>query len=150
MIRRIKSGTASRGAAPQVTGKPASGSSQFPGTQKGLNRQQVSDFIKDQPRRKGFRVSGGAGSTVSFKLDIPGNARFLYGLAAGGLIDADFTLEVNNEIVWESIAGNFLVFGATEQDYYAVNRPLSGNDQVTLKVTGISAYDNEPMYLVFK
>lgn len=121
---------------------------QFPGWQKGMTQKQVQDFIKDQVRRKGFTFSGGT-TSQDFPIVISGNARFLFGIAfVNAFGTASF--KINNEEVIEDVALRFMQFGATNQDYYAINRPLSGSDDVTLTLTGFAGYTNEQMVLIYK
>lgn len=121
---------------------------QFPGWQKGHTQEQVQEFIRDQVRRKGFKFTGGTTAT-DFKLELSGSARFFYGITFENVIGT-VTLTINNEVVFENVSTAFLQFGATNQDYYAVNRPLSGQDSITLTITGFAGYTNEQMEAVYK
>lgn len=122
---------------------------QYPGWQKGLKMKTVQDFIKEQVRRKGYVFTGGIGAQ-KFPLVISGNARFLYGIAFLDRFNARVELDVNNEVVIEDTHVGLLLFGQTNADYYAVNRPLSGSDDVTLTITGLAAYQNQEMVLIYK
>jgi len=123
---------------------------QFPGWQKNNPPDKVRDFIKDQVRRKGFRFSGGAVAT-DFNLGLSGNARFFWGIAMiPGQNLGLATLKVNNEVIFENVDWGFLAFGTTEQDYFAVNRPLSGQDDIILTLTGNAGYANIPVLAVYK
>lgn len=122
---------------------------QYPGWQKGLSMKTVQDFVKEQVRRKGYVFSGGIGSQ-KFPIVISGNARFLYGIAFLDRFNASVTLDVNNEVVIEDVHVGLLLFGATNQDYYAVNRPLSGSDNVALTIAGVAGYTNQQMVLIYK
>ena len=121
---------------------------QFPGQQKGLSKSQVQTFIKDQVRRKGFAFSGGTAPT-DFPLQLSGTARFFYGLAWNNAFGL-FTLTINNEVVVENTFMRFMQFGFTNQDYYAINRPLSGQDDIKLTITGLAGYNNEQLEVVYK
>jgi len=121
---------------------------QFPGWQKGHSQEEVQAFIRDQVRRKGFKFTGGT-SPVDFKLELSGSARFFYGLTFENIIGT-VTLMINNEQVFENVSTAFLQFGATNQDYYAVNRPLSGQDSIVITITGFAGYVNEQMEVVYK
>lgn len=122
---------------------------QYPGWQKGLSMKTVQDFVKDQVRRKGYSFSGGIGGQ-KFPLTISGNARFLYGIAFLDRFDATVEFDVNNEKVVEEVHVGLLLFGQTDQDYYAINRPLSGSDTVTIEFTSAVAYNNQQMVLIYK
>ena len=123
-------------------------SPQFPGWQKGNAPHEVQAFIRDQVRRKGFVFSGGT-TPQDFKLTLSGSARFFYGLTFENKIGT-VTLTINNEVVFENVSARFLQFGQTNQDYYAVNRPLSGQDSITITITGFAGYTNEQMEVVYK
>jgi hypothetical protein len=148
-LKRIMKGNAQNNNSVNHSNKGVVNTPQFPGWQKNHSREDVQDFIKNQVRRKGYKFSGGATSTEN-SLQISGTARFLYGIAFKNVFDCVATLTVNNEVVFENIDVSFLLFGATEQDYFAVNRPLSGQDTVKLTLTGGVAYANEPMILIYK
>jgi len=121
---------------------------QFPGQQKGMSKIDVQRFIKDQVRRKGFAFSGGTAPT-DFPLQLSGTARFFYGLAWNNAFGL-FTLTINNEVVVENVFMGFMRFGTTNQDYFAVNRPLSGQDDIKLTITGLAGYTNEQLEVVYK
>jgi hypothetical protein len=130
--------------------QPIVNTPQFPGWQKGNAPEKVREFIKDQVRRKGYRLSGG-NTAQDFNLGLSGTARYLYGLAlVTGQTTGLATLKVNNEVVWENVDLSFLNFGQTEQDYYAVNRPLSGQDDIILTITGDAGYQNMPLVAIYK
>lgn len=120
----------------------------FPGQQKGKSISQVRDFTKNMVRRKGFRFSGGTSST-SFQIKISGTSKFLLGIA---FLNPSFglcSLTINNEIVFETMDTGFFQFGLTEQDYYAVNRPLSGQDDITLTISGDAVYNNKSFVIYY-
>ena len=114
----------------------------FPGQQKGKSIEQVRDYNKNQVRRKGFRFSGGTTET-SFQIKISGTAKFLLGFAIKNDFGGVNSLMLNNEEVLANTDVGFFTLGKTNQDYYAINRPLSGNDDITLKITGDAPYVNE-------
>ena len=122
---------------------------QFPGQQKGMNMENVQKFIKDQVRRKGFRFSGGA-TAQDFRIQIAGNARFLYGIAFLNVSFGLCSFKVNNEEIITNLDTGFVQFGLTEQDYFAINRPLSGSDDILLTITGDAGYLNQPFVVIYK
>jgi hypothetical protein len=152
-IRKLNT-TANRlpGAVKSGTMHPAfknpNGVPNYPGGQKGASKKQVQDFVKDQVRRKGFSVSGST-SPNTIQLDFPGNARFFYGMEFENKIGT-VTLMVNNEVVWQNMSTAFCQVGTTDNDYHAVNRPLSGQDDVSLTITGFAGYDDEQLVVIFK
>lgn len=121
----------------------------FPGRQNGASVKEVRDYIKQQVRRKGYRFSGGT-APVEFPLQISGNAKFLYGIAWLGASFGTFSMMINNEQVIETTDTGFFAFGTTDNDYFAINRPLSGSDDVKITVTGDAAYVNKALILYFK
>lgn len=129
--------------------KSSTGAPQFPGTQKGQTMEQVREFIKNQVRRTGFRFSGGT-SPSTFKIELPGDSRFLYGVAFLNDTFGTCEMKINNEVVIEDTDTGFMQFGLTEQDYFAVNRPLSGSDTINLILTGDAPYVNEPFVVYYK
>ena len=123
---------------------------QFPGLQKkNKSMEQVRDFIKEQVRRKGFRFSGGA-TPQDFALRISGTARFFYGIAFLNPTFGTCALKINNEVVIDTTDTGFFQLGRTQQDYYAINRPLSGSDDIVLTITGDAGYINEPFIVYYK
>jgi len=121
---------------------------QFPGTQKGKTIEQVRDFNKNMVRRKGFRFSGGT-SPSPFQLKISGTAKFLLGIAFLNPTFGVCNMTLNNEVVFEDTDTGFFTLGNTNQDYYAINRPLSGQDDLTINITGDAAYANQPFIIFY-
>lgn len=141
------------GSAPQKRRVPAFkgsglGVTQFPGTQKGASIETVRDYNKNMVRRKGFRFSGGTTAT-SFQIKISGTSKYLLGIAFLSSTFGTCSLTINNEVVFENVDTGFFQFGLTEQDYYAVNRPLDGNDDIVLTITGDLAYTNKPFVVYY-
>jgi len=124
-------------------------SPQFPGQQKGKSIEEVRAFIREQVRRKGFRFTGGT-TSVKFNIDLTGDACFLWGVAFLNNTFGICQLTINNEVVIEDTDTGFLQFGLTEQDYFAVNRPLSGTDKISITIVGDAAYQDEPFIVYYK
>jgi hypothetical protein len=122
----------------------------FPGTQNNPKRsiEDVRTFNKNMVRRKGYRFSGGTTAT-GFNIKISGTAKFFLGIAFLNSFGALVTLTINNEVVFENVDAGFFTLGKTEQDYYAVNRPLSGQDDITLTITGDIIYTNQPFVVYY-
>jgi len=119
-------------------------SPQFPGAQDGASMEQIQEFIRNQARLKGFRFSGGIGSQ-NFPLQISGTAKFFLGVQFNESFDADVTLTVNNEVIYQDvpvIGLNPISNPRSEKDWFPVSRPLSGTDEIILAINSFVAYDN--------
>lgn len=119
-------------------------SPQFPGAQDGASIEAVRQFIRNQARIKGFRFSGGIG-TQAFSLQISGTAKFFLGVQFNESFDADVVLTVNNEVIYQDtpvIALNPFSNPRSDRDWFVVNRPLSGTDEVILLINSFVVYDN--------
>jgi hypothetical protein len=131
---------------PMITNQ---GSPTFPGWQQpGATQKSVQNFNKNMVRRKGFRFSGGT-SPEEFALKISGTAKFLLGIA---FLNSSFgvcSMMLNNEQVFETMDTGFFQLGQTNQDYYAINRPLSGQDDCTLTITGDAAYVDKSFVIYY-
>lgn len=134
---------------PQTEYGNITNSPQFAGQRKGASIEQVREFIKEQVRRKGFRFSGGV-TSQKFNLDLTGDACFLWGVAFLNSTIGLCQLTINNEVVIEDTDTGFLQFGLTEQDYFAINRPLSGTDKISITIIGDAPYTDEPFIIYYK
>jgi hypothetical protein len=127
-------------------------SKQFPGTQEGATVEAVREFIRNQARKRGFRLSGGAGTTIEHKIDISGSAKFILGHMFPINFDADVTFMINEEEVEKKVAVANLVPSINPRgttDWFIINRPLAGQDDVTLTIKAFEAYDNIPYTIYF-
>lgn len=122
---------------------------QFPGTQNGATEKEVKAYIKNQPCRKGFRFSGGT-TPVDFQLSISGTANFIFGIAWDSTSFGTFSLMINNVQVIETVDTGFFEFGKTVQDYFAINYPLSGQDDIKITITGDAPYVNKSLIVYYK
>lgn len=110
---------------------------QFMGMQKGnLDVDQVRAMIKRQKRIKGYNWSIPAG-TQSFDVQLSGTARLFLGflLLPPDITDPtgtpdSITLDINNEIVIDTVKPYLLTNYAMDDEYYFIPRPLSGTDQI--------------------
>jgi len=125
---------------------------QFPGLQKGGTIRDVQEFIRDQRRITGVRLSGGIG-TQEFRIEISGTAQFLLGINFGNSIadTADFTFVVNNEVIIDSTMVELFTQNNNKGyiDYYPLSRPLSGTDQLKLTIFSTVAYDDIPFAVYY-
>ncbi len=120
----------------------------FPGWQDKKTMKQVQNFNKNMVRRKGFRFSGGT-SPQDQELKLSGTAKFFLGIAWLNQSFGTCSLMLNDEQVFATMDTGFFELGKTNQDYYAVNRPLSGQDNIVLTITGDNNYTNEPFVCYF-
>lgn len=125
---------------------------QYPGQKMGLSLQEVKNFVDNQVKAKGYSETLSVGLN-SIKIDLPGDAGFILGIAFNAPIDAGtgspapvnglFDFNVNNTIVHESIDCVFATNGAQGalylQPYFGVNMPLAGQDTVKLNLTAATA-----------
>lgn len=124
---------------------------QFPGQQLGkMSIEQVRDVIKRQKRLKGYSWSVPTGAS-QFNIELSGTARVLVGIALlpnynnSNTFDnvTQIEFQVNNEIIIAQLNPNFLANFLNNQEYYYIPRPLSGQDEMTIKFinTGASTED---------
>lgn len=119
-------------------------SPQFPGQQNGASMASIQQFIRNQARMKGFRFSGGIGSQDN-SLQISGTAKFFLGVQFNQSFEADVTLTVNNEVIYQQTSVQSLnPFSnpRSDRDWFPVNRPLSGTDEIILAINSFVAYTN--------
>ena len=119
----------------------------FPGGQQGATIESIREFIRSQPRILGQRLTGGLGTT-EFDIQLSGSAVFFLGIQFNVFIDADCTLIVNNEIIYDSVPIAALTPTLNPRsyiDWFVINRPLSGTDKIKLIVQdALGVYDNVP------
>tara|TARA_R110002020_G_scaffold335304_1_gene550463 strand:- start:809 stop:1282 length:474 start_codon:yes stop_codon:yes gene_type:complete len=125
---------------------------QFPGQIKGVpSIDQVRKLIRRQKRVKGFSFEAPVGNS-SFNIQLSGTARLWLGLIMYGIPKTDepqpaqnccttfinitsMQLMINNEIVIDQLDPNIISFGAQDESYYFIPRPLSGTDEITVNFT---------------
>ena len=120
-------------------GKSDIGTPQFMGMQKGYSIEQVRALIKRQKRAKGFIFSVATGSN-EFNLNLAGTARIFLGFSLV-MDSADVTAQpeqfdfiINNEIVIDQTPPVFFSPDFMDDEYYYFPRPLSGTDELTVKI----------------
>lgn len=123
---------------------------QFPGQQlnQNLSIEAIRSFIKKQVRIKGFKYSLVAGSNTGLDVNISGSARLLLGVALApnqaivtspAALPQQCTLTINNEIVIEDLHSVFLSSQYTDEEYYSIMRPLSGQDDVKVQFNEVQS-----------
>lgn len=113
------------------------------GRNMGLNVEQVQNYIKRQKRCKGQSYNLGAGDNSGLLVQLPGSARLLLGFVfdfseVAKVADGLVSLQINNEIVIEDVFVNFFSKDFTDEEYYFIPRPLSGQDDIRLTVKGVT------------
>lgn len=129
----------------QIAGnvRPRNDKNVRPGDRMGLDIQQVQNYIKRQKRCKGQSYDLGAGTNDDLQVQLPGTARVWLGFVfafskLAGVIEGNVSLVINNEIVVENVFAEFYGKDFTDEEYYFMPRPLSGQDDIKFKVTGVT------------
>lgn len=124
---------------------PRNDSNVRPGDMMGLTVEQVQQYIKRQKKCKGFSQALVIGDNNTIRISLPGTARVLLGFAinwkrlpAGQTQPSgNATFKVNNEIVIEDTDIFFYGPDYTDEEYYFIPRPLSGNDDITMTLKAV-------------
>lgn len=124
---------------------------QFPGWQEGLSQRQVQNIIKNQKRIKGFQIAVATGETIT-NIELSGTARVFIGFALQPIVKATlddiddypqgFSLTINNEIIIDRVNPIFFGKDYTDEEYYQLIRPLSGQDTISTKFNNTNAATN--------
>lgn len=114
-----------------------------PGDRMGLSPQAVKQYIKRQKRCKGEAFTIAAGDNPGLQVQLPGTARVWLGfvIRVTDLGNADLTgnlsLVINNEVVIDDVFVDFYGSDFTDEEYFFMPRPLSGQDDVEFRVNGV-------------
>jgi hypothetical protein len=117
-------------------GKSATGTPIFPGTQTGMDIEQVREFIMNQKRASGFVFNQVVGST-SVQISLPGDARILLGISFDTANVGDtFDLTINNNKFLDNVStylhsGNVLL-NAGFQNFVSYSQPLASKNSIQL------------------
>jgi hypothetical protein len=119
---------------------------QYPGEQSGASLEQVREYVKNQKRVKGYRITADTGNTTQ-QVRLSGDARMLLGfsiLLVPAQVTADtipetFTMTINNETVINQCSPKFFSPDFCDDEYYEFPRPLSGTDDITLYISNSNA-----------
>lgn len=119
----------------------------YPGQQLGITQAQAREMYGNATRSKGYLFSGNT-DTTSNKIDIPGDASFMLGIATLNGSWASIELKLNNTTIIDSTDTGFTKMG-DNKEFYRIELPLTGRDTVVLTITGYAAYNNEPVVFIF-
>lgn len=119
-----------------------------PGDRMGLSVSEVQNYIKRQKRCKGSNYVLSTGDNDGLQVQLPGTARVWLGFVIeptnfedGTIPEGLLSLIINNEVVIEDVYINFFGKDFTDEEYYFIPRPLSGQDDISFRVKGVdSAY----------
>jgi hypothetical protein len=122
---------------PTILKKPGAGTdTQYPGKALGMSLEQVKKFVQNQPKSIGDRINLVVGVNPNFKIQLPGDASYFIGIGFNVLLDADFTLNVNQTVIHQNIGTEFATVGFNGglgmQTFYPVGMPVAGNDTIKL------------------
>jgi len=115
----------------------------YPGKELGWTMEQVHEFIKRQKRCLGKKFPLSTGSNKGLSIQLPGDAYMLLGWAIEpteetGVTLGDVTVRLNNEIMVEEVHFKFFGREFTDEEYYFIPRPLSGQDSFSAAVDGVT------------
>lgn len=123
--------------------KPNIDISAYPGKQMGMTPQQVREYIKRNKRclGKSFPLTTGVNKDLSIQL--PGTAYLLLGWAIApteetGVTLGDVSVRLNNEIVVDKVHHEFFGKEFTDEEYYFIPRPLSGQDSFSFSIDNVT------------
>lgn len=108
---------------------------QFPGTRSGFSINAIRRLIKRQKRAKGYEFLLASGQTETFNINISGTARIFLGFAVQRISDElaeELTMQINNEVIIETVDPQFFEAGFMDDEYYFFPRPLSGTDSFSI------------------
>lgn len=114
-----------------------------PGKQMGMSPQEVQDYIKRAKRCLGKSIDLVTGSNTPLDINLPGTAYMLLGWAIeatneAGVSVGDLRVQLNNEIMVEGAHWEFFGKDFTDEEYYFIPRPLSGQDSFSFLFSGVT------------
>lgn len=114
-----------------------------PGKTMGLTTEEVRNYIKRQKRCKGQNYALGTGDNEDLEVKLPGDARIMLGFVLDfseitSVVDGLMTLVLNNEIILQDVFVNFFGKDFTDEEYYFIPRPLSGQDDLRITIKGVT------------
>lgn len=126
---------------------PANGVPSFPGEQMGLTAAQAKQIYNCNIRSSGFSFSGGTTISVN-KIDIPGDARRLVGMASLNGAWGTVTFKLNGLDVIDNLDTGFTKIG-DNKEFYRIDLPITGRDNMSLIITGYAAYTNQTFLFLY-
>lgn len=115
-----------------------------PGDRMGLTPEEVRNYIKRQKRCQGEKYDLSTGDNPGLQVQLPGTARVWLGFSvlftgvAGGVPPlGDMTLLINNEVVIDDVQVQFYSADFTDEEYFFLPRPLSGQDDIEFTIKGV-------------
>jgi len=113
------------------------------GPPKAATIQDIREFVKNQKKSFGQRITTAAGSQVEIPLIFPSAAAFMLGFCfvqepgtpAVGVPFGTINVLVNNEQFVSGVPGPALDVTGKSFEYYEYPRPLTGVDKVVLQIT---------------
>ena len=121
------------------------GVSARPGKSLGMTVQEVTEFIENQKRSKGFSFDLLAGNNRGLDVQLPGNSKVMLGISIARLNSGsptalgEFSLKVNNETIIDDVNAAFLSNQFMDDEFYWYPRPISGNDDITIDFNNVAA-----------
>jgi len=120
-----------------------------PGKRMGLTTPQVQNYIKRQKRCKGQNYTLSTGDNSDLVVQLPGDSRVMLGFVLdfsskgnNTIPTGEMSLQINNEIMIDSVFVKFFGQDFTDEEYYFLPRPLSGQDDIRLSVKGVESTYN--------
>lgn len=136
-------------------GKTPVGAPIFPGSNGGLNIEEVRDFIINQKRASGFSFQTSATGEVKIQVELPGDARLMLGFAFEvPEANATFDLTINNNKLIDNASelmhSSQMLFGSgNSQNYIPYKQPLSSKQNINFVYrTTVSILQNLTVYYI--
>lgn len=112
-----------------------------PGDRVGLTDEQVQDLIRQSKRVKGQSYDLSVGSNENLSVQLPGTSYmllgFVFAFSGANPPSGNAKLTINNEIVVDSSFVEFFGSDYTDEEYYFIPRPLSGQDDIKFSVNDV-------------
>lgn len=119
----------------------------YPGETLGITAAEAKALYDTNVRSLGFSFSGGTTENPQ-KIDLPGDARVLIGLASLNGAWGTVSLKLNGLDLIEDTDTGFTKIG-DNKEYYRINLPITGRDSLKLTITGYAPYANQPFIFLF-
>jgi len=115
----------------------------YPGKRMGMTPEEVQDYIKRQKRCLGKSFTLVTGTNDDLSIQLPGTAYMLLGWAIlpreeAGVTLGDVSVRLNNEIMVDKVDFSFFGPDFTDEEYYFIPRPLSGQDSFSFNIDNVT------------